>query len=161
MRKYVIGIIIGALLMSSGQAIAGTASKVGRKVQAEYVIKVDGVVLDAKALAIDGQTTTPNRALGEAVGYDVAFKNKEVIFTKKVKVIEPVENTDPIVPTRTLEDIIWQIESFKSSIDGYERALKLPTTNEDAKVKTQKLIDEYKQKLSELEAEKAALEAQK
>jgi hypothetical protein len=131
MKNLVIGIIIGALLIFSGQAVAGSISKVGKKVQAEYQITVDGKTLEAKALAIDGQTTTPNRALAEAVGYDVAFVNKEVIFTKKVDTIIETSANPVVVPAeqnytidtiteaiKNLEGDMWadkvSLESFKN-----------------------------------------------
>lgn len=118
MRKYVVGAIAGALIVFAGQAAAESVSKIGRKVQAEYVVKVDGVPLEAKGLAVDGQTTVPARAFAEAVGYDVSFKNKEVILTKKEG--ENVEQKDP-APS----EAEYTLESVESAIDERERYLQV------------------------------------
>jgi hypothetical protein len=155
MKNLVIGIIIGALLIFSGQAVAGSISKVGKKVQAEYPITVDGKVLEAKALAIDGQTTTPNRALADAVGYDVAFVNKEVIFTKKV---------DNITET-TLEDQITILKNKIGIIDSVLPGLRTATdpkfnTNQSAIEESQKKLDDLLSQKSELESQLTQLEAQ-
>jgi hypothetical protein len=176
MKKIVIGIIIGALLMFSGQAIADSISKVGKKVQAEYVIKVDGKKLDAKALAIDGQTTTPNRALADAVGYDVAFVNKEVIFTKRSEV-QPVEETEQPVPTETpptsipieepkSEYTLESVNSLIKSIESEMRAYKLmyddlvrDGANPEQLEKWEKYFKDKEAELVRLRAIKADLES--
>ncbi|WP_391574786.1 hypothetical protein [Cohnella sp.] len=126
MRKYVVGMIVGAVLMYSGQAFANSLSKIGKKVQAEYAVKVDGVELESKGLAIDGQTTVPARALANAVGYEVSFINKEVIISKKKGDIatEQKETT----PTEAAEHG-YTIETVKFAISETERGLRASRFN--------------------------------
>lgn len=125
MRKYIAVFIAGALLMFSGQVLADSVSKVGKKVQAEFVVKVDGETLDEKALSIDGTTSTPNRALADAIGYEVKFINKEVIWTKKegVKAVE-LNGATPSEPS----EHGYTLESVTSAIEGRERSLNVSRT---------------------------------
>lgn len=83
MRKYIIGIVVGSVLAFSGQAMAETISNVGKKIQSEYEVIVDGKTLPVKAVNVEGITLTPNRSLADATGYKVEFKNGVVVFTKK------------------------------------------------------------------------------
>jgi hypothetical protein len=83
MRKYLIGFIAGILLASVAPAYGAVSSLIGKSVQGEYTVKVDGAILSKKSVSIDGTTYAPLRAIGEATGYDVDFVNNEVVFTKK------------------------------------------------------------------------------
>jgi len=96
MRKFVIGLIAGALLMFSTQAFgAEIKSFIGKKIQGEYAVYVDGKPLDVKAIGANGSTFTPNRALADAVGYDIKFVDQKVYFTKKgVASVDPANNND-------------------------------------------------------------------
>jgi len=159
MKKIVVGMIIGAVLMYSGQAVATSISKIGKKVQGEYTIKVDGKKLDAKALSIDGQTTVPGRALAEAVGYNIAFENKEVILTKKES--DPV-GMDPIDQLKEkLNEVEGQIYGVEQGIRGLESTLKSNDFNsEEAKRKVEDQYSDLQKQLEELQKKKAELEAQ-
>jgi hypothetical protein len=84
MKKIIISIFIGAALVYSGSAMADSISKIGKKVDAEYTVFVDGKELTVKAIGVEGVSTTPNRALAEAVGYDVEFRDNTIYFNKKI-----------------------------------------------------------------------------
>ena len=83
MRNFVIGFIIGALAFSAAPVYGALKSRIGEKIDNEYTVVVDGVELEQKAISVSGTSFTPNRALAEAVGYDVVFRDRKVIFTKK------------------------------------------------------------------------------
>ncbi|MFB9274543.1 hypothetical protein [Cohnella cellulosilytica] len=152
-RKYAIGLIVGAVLMYSGQAVAESVSKIGKKVQAEYNVKVDGKVLNTKALAVDNQTYTPNRVLADAIGYDIAFSNKEVVFNKKpgsigvnLSAINLI-SSDDLVKLRKSEDqiriITEQIKEQERILTGLDSDLKIATGELGAAVdKNQKQVAE-------------------
>lgn len=84
MRKYKIGILIGVLLSiplsAYGQEIA---SLIGKSVQAENNVIVNGEELEVKAINIGGTTYSPNRAIANALGLDIKFKDNKVIFDSK------------------------------------------------------------------------------
>jgi hypothetical protein len=70
MKNFVIGLIIGAALIFSGQAFAATL--IGSTVDAVIQVKVDGENM-GQAPVIDGVSYLPVRKLGTKAGYDVAF----------------------------------------------------------------------------------------
>lgn len=75
MKKYLIGFIIGAMLMLSGTALAGTTIKnmVGSVIQGQFPVSVDNVVLGNPAIVIDGVSYLPVRQFAETIGYVVNF----------------------------------------------------------------------------------------
>lgn len=178
MRKYVVGIIIGALLAFAGQTAADSVSKIGKKVQGEVVVKVDGVPLEAKGLIVDGQTTVPARALADASGYDVAFQNKEVLLTKK-EVETTVHNVPELEqePQIGLDDIPpivdpgpeYTIETVTNAINGVNKELVFTKVNlklaEDGNyapediLRIRNSVQELEAKLERLEGIKSELEA--
>lgn len=161
LRQITIGIVIGAIVMFSSQVAADSISKIGKKVQAEYTIKVDGKTLDAKALSIDGTTSTPNRALADAVGYNVAFVNKEVVFTKKDQGGAGVDFEKRNLQDR-LNEVNGSIEDMEFFIRNYEGQFEIEGffVSDEVRKNAEKQLADYKIKLEELQKEKANLEAQ-
>ncbi|KIL35180.1 hypothetical protein SD71_16285 [Cohnella kolymensis] len=157
MKKIVISFLSGALLMFSGQALAGPISNIGKKIEAEYVVIVDGKELDSKAIASSGTTYTPNRAIADAIGYDVKFENQTVIYTKK----EGVNLNDPATTGVSVEGIDFdirgleiQLKNLKGFLDGGF------AISDESKRETQNTIAELEARIKELEAQKAKLQAQ-
>lgn len=167
MRKYVIGAVAGALLVFSGQAAADAISKIGRKVQAEYAVVVDGKTLSAKAVNIDGTTSTPNRALAEAIGYDVKFESKTVVFTKKSEQVKEEEAVSTAPPHNfTLETVNQSIkstqeyiETIKMSIRGNEIRAETDPKALEANASWEAALKVEEDRLTRLYAIKAELEA--
>lgn len=153
MKKYVIGILIGAALATSGQALADTVSNVGKKIQAEYTVEVNGEPVSVKAIAINGVTYTPNRALAAATGYDIQFKDKVVSFTQKIVIGD-------IPAAERLATIESEIKTLNKFIVSSQSLLDRDDVTEVAKEGARQDLIKYNTKLAELEAEKAELEAQ-
>jgi len=161
-KQLAVGIIIGAVLMFSGQAMAESISKIGKRVQGEYAVRVDGVKIEAKGLSIDGQTTVPARALADAIGYSVAFKNNEVVLIKKE---QEASSQMQELERRKLQDVLNEtlgdIEGVEFSIRQTEGQLLTGSFGSEAeKGNTEKRLAEYKTKLEELQKKKVELEAQ-
>jgi len=172
LSKYFAVLIAGALMAFSGQALADSVSKVGKRVQAEYEVVVDGKTLEAKAWAIDGQTNSPNRALGNALGYDVQFKDNQVVWTKKegAKVPEvPIE--EQVTPSPESKEPQYTLESITKLIESRESALRpvrviidasvAEGASEEELIEVRKALKEKEDELNELKAIKAELESQK
>lgn len=165
--KYIAVFIAGALLAFSGQAVADSVSKIGKKVQGEVVVKVDGVPLEAKGLIVDGQTSVPARALAEASGYDVSFENKEVILTKKeaeqtVHNVPEIEQEPQVKPEDlppieepkaelTLDQINDGIVRLEGEIDKYEKLYSDPGGAGWSPEKQKEINDFLGKKKAELE----------
>jgi Copper amine oxidase N-terminal domain. len=112
MRKYIIGALVGAALTFSATSYGAEISKIGKKVQGEYIVVVDGATLSQKAVGVDGSTYAPLRSIGEELGYDVTFVNKQVKFVKKEG--DPVETALPTQsPNNSIEQQIAELEKKK------------------------------------------------
>lgn len=90
MKNFVLGILVTVCLLISGNVLAqGMESWIGKEVEGEFPVTVDGLQLDAPAAVIDGRTFLPVREFGEATGYNVHFdETGEVILEKKSDQIE-------------------------------------------------------------------------
>ena len=73
MRKYIIGFIAGILIATAGVAAADTVSMVGKKIQSEAVVTLDGKEIGT-AIITDGTSYAPLRVVGEAVGVGVGWE---------------------------------------------------------------------------------------
>lgn len=176
MRKIAytaIGVIIGAVLSLSGQALADSLSKVGKKVQNEYTVVVNGKELPVKAISIDGTSYTPNRAFAEATNSDIDFKNntvilntntgdvmEEVVTSPEPTASEPVEEpTNVDVGNFTLKSIDPTIQGIESLIEVRKRQMKLaPPTNPEEQAEWDKVFADLNAKLERYKAIKAELE---
>ncbi|WP_339306554.1 hypothetical protein [Paenibacillus sp. FSL R5-0519] len=125
MKKYIAGFLAGALFTVAGAAFADDIqSLIGKKIQGQTVIKVDGQVLDT-AIIVEGKSYSPTRSIAEAAGYDVSMKDKEIVMNKKPVVSgrdaiakDPVKLNELI--TSYKESIVKEearLESYKKIIE--------------------------------------------
>lgn len=83
MKKYVAVFLAGAVFVLSASAFADDIkSLVGKKIQGEAVVELNGQALDT-AIIVDGKSYAPVRVIGEAAGYDVSMQNKKIILDEK------------------------------------------------------------------------------
>lgn len=168
MRKYLIGGIVGALLAISTQSYGEefVSSIIGKQVQGQFPIKINGVKLNQSAAVVDGTSYLPVRAVGEALNMDVSFNADLGIELKKKGgnsvVIEP-EKTAP-----TLQEIEEKIEANKvkrRAIDTWigiaNENLKYTKDNPEQNKEIQKEMEKYQSMLKDNEAELQDLEKQK
>lgn len=180
MKKYIIGGLVGFLLAVPFTAFGEQLTNIGKKVQEEYDVMVDGEKLPVKAISIDGTTYTPNRTLSEALDYDITFADNTVVYSRQsvtevptpVPVETPTESgdavatepvtqpvTEPASEQKTIElqilDLDRQIREIREERD-YIAAIKgldKPLSEAD-----QKKVDELKVRIVELQKQKVALQ---
>lgn len=172
MKKFVSGLLVGFLLALPAFAAAEQFSMVGKKVQVEYPVFIDGEQLPVNAIAIDGTSYAPLRVVGEAIGYDVSFKNKKVIFESKAEQKEGggVEENNHPAPQDQETKHPYTLENVDMAISGKEseiNALLMMIGGAEDVGQPQERIDELRsrlaqaqQELEELKRIKAELEAQ-
>jgi hypothetical protein len=175
MKKIVAAFLAGAILMFSGQALADTISNVGKKIKAEYTVTVDGEALNEKAIAVDGLTYTPNGVLAAAIGYDVKFENKKVIYKKKQVIPasqEPGGETVSITPiivesaTNTTDNdakirgLEYQLQAAKRTLESFKGSLDNPTITEEQRALALNKIAEMEAKINGIKEETASLKVQ-
>ena len=170
MRKFLLGLLLGIMIAVAAPAYGAVSSFVGKSVQGEYLVKVDGSPLVKKSIAIDGTTYAPLRAIGEAVGYDVDFVDKTVVFTKKSDSSKGSETVDKVTydnpydistDQMTLEQLNILIQWAKGDISTYSGcAVEERGNSEERRQYCQEQKEKIEAKLAEMEARKAELEAQ-
>lgn len=107
MKKFVIGVVVGAFLATAGTAAASTIiEKVTASVRTDYSVEVDGnkIALENAPLAYKGSAYIAVREISNVIGKDVGFEDGVI------KISTPVE---------TLEDILTRISSLKSMKQTY------------------------------------------
>lgn len=154
MRKYVVGFIIGAVFASAFPAYGAVSSMIGKKVQAENTVIVNGKVLDVKSVNIGGTTYAPNRAIANALGLDIKFENGQVTFESKEGEVDMVEE-------------YLQSDLYKLELQLREISLKIATLENERGNATPERVDEINKEIIELteqakpiQAKIAELEAQ-
>lgn len=168
MKKVVSAFLAGALMMVSVQAFGDSISQIGKKIQTEYTVTVDGQQLTVPAIAVDGKSYAPVRAIGEAAGYDIAVTGKYITLTTKetapvsdntiVNAPEPTPeaikpSTAPISTSQTTESKINVIKYKLATLSGNIAMAEAQLRDKPDNV-------EYQQKLAELKAQYAELQAQ-
>lgn len=160
MKKFVFGAVIGALLTLGVSAAADGISKIGKTITNEYVVTVDGLSLDVKAIAVDGTSYAPVRAIASAAGFGVDFRNDEVLLTSDTNGIPKGELT--LSKEEIAEKIEWwgkMINSYKINIAGLEHSYSR-ITEESERAETQSWIEYHNDLIVEAEKEIAELQAQ-
>lgn len=128
MKKYffvAVGILIGlSLSLVITTNAADVKSVIGKAIQGEFPIKLDGKQLDKKAIVIEGTSYLPVRALSEALNMDITF-NADLGIEIKRKGIIPMttDNSNVSVTEDTYEDINGKRKIIQSSLDSYNQML--------------------------------------
>ncbi|MFD1776648.1 stalk domain-containing protein [Paenibacillus rhizophilus] len=179
MKKIVASFIAGALVMVSVQAFGDSVSQIGKKIQTEYTVTVDGQKLTVPAIAVDGKSYAPVRVIGEAAGYNVSVSGKTVVLNKKEEqnvttqentVISTTTSQTPSTNTSQIEELKRQAiklhgEIVNLAIEGNPIYIQLLRDRNNAELKSkyedyEKRINELKAQYDELEKQIEALQAQ-
>lgn len=134
MKKFFLGLFVGVLLMVSVSVYADEIeSYIGKVIEGQFPVIVDGNEVEKPGIVVDGTTYLPVRAAAELFGYDVSFVDSQVIL-KKIKYVsiigEPVKIGDetmeeeiispmgkPYIPSQiTDEGINSHIQIMKSRL---------------------------------------------
>lgn len=154
MKKFFLGLLIGIMLATASSVYADDIAKlVGKTVDNEYPVLLNGVQLGNKAPSIEGTSYAPVREISEKLGLNVEFKDDTVYLSK------PLQSEATNVENPDLETLERMIKSRKLTLHNAEESLKQanPIAKPTIAIEVQKLKDE----LAELERQKAELEQQK
>lgn len=120
-----VGIIVGVLGTIATTSIAAQIpSLVGKKIQAEYTINVDGKNLGTKAIVVEGVSHLPVRKVSEIYGADITVKDKVITMNTKETVEDvqqPTNNDDSTEEKKP--DNSKTIEGLKSDLESTNRML--------------------------------------
>lgn len=162
MKKMVLGFLLGAGLATAFNANAAVETLIGKQVEDEFSVKLEGKVLERKALAIDGSSYAPVRVIAESLGLDVNFENNEVLLSRVQQ-----EGEDKM-QTREEKEKKARISVIDRRVKTLQDTILL--TNMDIEAKTKKNPDDpfitelksrivmYNQEIVDLEREKSVLQ---
>lgn len=141
MRKYLIGIVVGMLISVGTTALADEISNVGKKIEVEVPVVLNGEELPVKAVAFEGTSYLPVRAVGESLGLEVDYKDG-VIYLGGGTVQNVAEEVKRIL----------RIEEIEKEIARYEEAIK-NLENEIVMTREMYSGSEYFEKIAESQIE--------
>ncbi|MEX2461720.1 MAG: hypothetical protein WD469_10590 [Paenibacillaceae bacterium] len=137
-----LGIIIGVALAITTSAYASDiTSLIGRTIQSEFPVTIEGKELSKKALVIDGTSYVPLRAFGDAIGYDSMF-DAELGITFKLNEAKKMQIQ------KTVEQ--YKAEAKQEEDDGNKKITdKNAASNKlfQQKIQIDKVINEKKSKI--------------
>lgn len=165
MKKYVASFLAGAVFVLSATAFADDIkSLVGKKIQGEAVVELNGQALDT-AIIVNGKSYAPVRVIGEAAGYEVSMQNKKIILDEKSSptVTTPgkeqsVENQVAILSERIKSNQDTK-KVYEDKISYNENILAGLSTAAEKEFYVA-AIDSYKSKIKTLDEGTANLESQ-
>jgi hypothetical protein len=166
MKKFAMGVVVGAVLAFSASTYADDiAQLVGKQVDNEYPVVLNGVQLNNKAPSIGGTSYAPVREISEKLGLDVSFQDDTVILSKKQEVGKvPTQATSKEEQIKQLDGKILgikeMIHAVKSSVTMNQAIIDTATPGQNVE-NYKKSIIEDNARITELEQQKADLEKQK
>lgn len=159
MRKIlVLAVVLLTLSLSTAYA-EEIKSVVGKVIEGEFPVKVNGEILENKAIVVNGTSYLPVREFGEKLGFEVKFDADMGITLEKQEEPASIKDPDPInpiAPKRTKEDIEKELNEVEQQIS------RLTSDIEKEKIRHELLgggsyVEIYQESLKGLEARKAEL----
>src|SRR5690606_1064845 len=141
MRKYLIGFVVGLLVFVGTTALADEISNVGKKIEVEVPVVLNGEELLVKAVAFEGTSYLPVRAVAESLGLEVDYKDG-VIYLEGGSVQNVAEEVKRLL----------RIEEVEKEIARYEEAIK-NLENEIVMIREMYSGSEYFEKIAESQVE--------
>lgn len=163
-RKYIVGFLLGvALAFSLSASAEDVKSFIGAKIEGQFPVTVNGDAIEIPGIVIGGKSYLPTRTIAELAGYEVTFDADLGIELTKIKRVEGVEQLQEGVQTPVIDPVKEKLKSVEAQIPAamtnitvIEGFLLADPNNEAWQTNLQKAKD----LLSELQSEKASLEAQ-
>src|SRR5690606_3332597 len=155
MRKYLIGVIIGAILLFGAQTFAD--SLIGKKVDGVVKVTVDGSELETAAVVIEGVSYAPLRAVAESLQLEVEYSDGVVMLSRQDKEDSNLQEQIKDEIRREIEAVEKEkeIEKIQNAIRGLEEQLRNPEEyglyTEESKDIVRQIIEKHQNRLRELQ----------
>lgn len=163
MKKVFIGILAVFVVMIATNAQAAVNSYIGKKIEGQFNVTVNGKQITDQAIVIEGKSYLPTRAIAETFNAEVKFDAKSGINLVTENQVTETQgdgkmNSNYLAEIESLEDTI---EFHQNKIKEYNMKLELDhNLSEEAKTNLQNGLIKAQEIIDNLEAKKAELEAQ-
>lgn len=163
MKKFVMGLVLGVgLTVAFSAAAEEIQSLIGKQVEGQVAVVVDGVQISVPAAIIDGTSYAPVRAVGEAVDREVDWKEGKVLLNEKtVSVSSLVPQSTPDVQQELINKrsvIDYNIGILQAEIHSKYSILKDKPEKVDNVEQWKKDIADLEAKLKEWQDKRSELE---
>lgn len=171
MKKFISGIIVGALLFAGTSVFADSVGLIGQKVQGLFIIEKSGSKI-ADAVIINGSAYAPVRAVADATGSELKVEGKKIIMSDpSAKTVDiNGEEVNVSIRIKYLQDQIKTYQDSIADIQGKiakeEKNIEVSTSDGNKEI-FQWNVDDYKKQIVSIQAkidaankEIAALQAQ-
>jgi len=174
MKKFVLGVLFGALIFGGTSVLADSVSLIGKPIQNEIPVFHNNERLETKAIAVDGVSYLPVRTIGNALGARVEFRDGAIHVEKqddydaiKEKVLNDIRLEQQKEELREeIAKIQASMENIRSQISNFEK--EIAASKEDGvadklkqlKEALEQTLQQQQQRIAELEEELKKLEQQ-
>jgi predicted RNase H-like nuclease (RuvC/YqgF family) len=161
MKKFISGIIIGALLMVGTQSFAANIGYIGKKVSSETVVKVNGEEA-GKAVIVDNKSFIPVRDISEKIGAKISFeKDGSILLATENPIQKEIEqvNSDIKSTKSRISDLEQRISEYENQIKAIEETGHRALSQSISKDALSGTLEKQKEKLTELEVKLKELES--
>lgn len=165
MKKFVFGLILGAGLAFSVSTYAEEVKNfIGASIQGQFPVTVGGEVITSPGIVVDGISYLPTRTIAELAGFEVKFDaDLGIELTKKEVVTGVGIQMGEVTKDRMIEQLKDQINKLNMQIDTAKATVTVTEgfveRNPDSP-EWEANLQQSKDFLADLEAQKAELEAQ-
>lgn len=168
MRKFrliLLGIVIGVATSIPLQVAAESLSKIGKQVEVEVPVRVNGQLLDTLAIGIEGTTYTPVRSLAESLDAAVDWDGEtgEVVIqtTAGDEKETPTNEGDSVEITRVISKTVEAIDQEISLLNLRNEILKEEITlyggQEGNSTELEDIIKDNEARMAELKDNEARI----
>jgi len=151
MRKLLIAAVVVSLIGGTA-AYAGTTSLVGRKIQSEVSVNLDGKEIGS-GFVVDGTTYAPLRLIAESTGLSVGYKKGETKGEVSLTNVETENEIDVAGLTKERRSLSIRAEFLTSAIADCERMIERHT--ESIKIADDQSVDFFVEGLAQVTEERA------
>lgn len=164
MKKFIFGLVIGIMLATTSAAYADEIkSLIGNQIDGSFPLYLNDKRLATDVAVVEGTSYVPVRALVEALGLNIEFKDETVRITATPgNEVDRMTNSIPKVEVEEMEinqTVQSQIDSLDRQIEWQKHRLYL--ANEDLKFAKPEAAPIITKGIKEIEIKIADLEKQK
>ncbi|MED5019339.1 hypothetical protein P9847_18720 [Paenibacillus chibensis] len=157
MKKFISGVIVGAVLMMTTQVFGEGLNFIGKKVANETVVKVNGEEA-GKAIIVENKSFIPVRDISEKIGATISFEKGGVIALNTNSSESAITSTNSASLEEAIQkqqaeiaDTKSKIKTTSEKVNNYTKLISSAINQEDRQM-YQLGYDAFKKSLDQLEA---------
>ncbi|WP_138756538.1 hypothetical protein [Paenibacillus sinopodophylli] len=157
MKKVVIAFVAGALLMASGQVIADSVSKIGKKIDGEAKVVLNNKPL-SNAVISEGKSYAPVRDIAEALGATTSYSKGVIVIETKLSndgLVEKLRslNAEKAYVQKKISETEASIHEIKTVTIPFREERGIDTATGELRPDSLVVINELKESVAKAEIE--------